>query len=65
MHADFRAQTTGEHLRDKETRSGSTAIVRRGKTDDGINLKNTDAPLKGTGSFPNDHGKILPLKYYR
>jgi len=64
-HADFRVQTTEEHLRITTTRLGSTVIVRRGKTDDDINLKKTDVPVKGTGSFPNNHGKILPSEYYR
>jgi len=46
-------------------RSGSTDIVRRGKTDDNFNLKKTDVPLKTTGSFPNNHGKLLPSEYYQ
>jgi len=59
IHAEFRVQTTGEHLRGITTHLGSTAIVRRGKTDDDLNLKNTDTPLKGTGTFPNNHSKLL------
>jgi len=39
IHADFRVQTTGEHLCDTVTYSGSTAFVRRGKTDDNVNLR--------------------------
>jgi len=31
IHMDFRVFTTGEHLRETATHSGSTAIVRRGK----------------------------------
>jgi len=54
----------GEHLRDTTECPGSTAIVRIGKTDNDVNLKNTDAYVKGTGSFPNNHGKILPSEYY-
>jgi len=60
IHADFRVQIAVKRLRDTTMRSGSTAIVRRGKTDDNFNLKKTDAPLKMTGSFPNNHGKLLP-----
>jgi len=64
IHTYFRVQTPGEHLRDTTTRSGSTAIVRRGKTDDDVNLKKTDAYVKGSGPFPNNHGKLLPSEYY-
>jgi len=39
--------------------------VRRGEIDDDVNLKKTDAPVKGTRPFPNNHGKILPSEYYR
>jgi len=39
IHAKFRVQTTGEHLRDTTIYSGLTGIVRRGKTDDNVNLK--------------------------
>ena len=63
MHANFRVQTTDEHLRDTTTRSEATAIVRRRKTNDNVNLKKTDTPLKTTGSFPNNHGKLLPSEY--
>jgi len=28
-------------------------------------LENTDTPLKRTGSFPNNYGKLLPSEYYR
>ena len=48
IHADLRVYTTGEHLRATTTSSGSTAVVRRGKMDDDVNLKKTDAPLKAT-----------------
>jgi len=48
-HEDFRVQKMVEHLRDMTTLSGSTAIARRDKMDANINLKKTDAPLKGTG----------------
>jgi len=65
IHVDFRVYKTGEKLRDTTTRSGSTDIVRRDKTDDDVNLKKTDAPLKTTGSFPNNHGKLLPSEYYQ
>jgi len=64
IHAESRVQTTGGHLRGTTTSSGSTDIVRRDKPDDDINLKKDDAPVKGTGSFPNKHGNILPLEYY-
>jgi len=38
--------------------------VRRGKSDDNINLKSTDTPVKGTGSFPKNNNKLLPSEYY-
>ena len=41
------------------------AIVRKVKTDDNVNLKKTDVPLKGTGSFPKNDYKLLPSEYYR
>ena len=50
IHAGFRVQTTGEHIRDTMTRSGST--VRRGKTDDDVNPKKTDAPLNRLDHSP-------------
>merc|ERR1740124_2157677 len=65
IHTDFRVQITREHLRDTTTRSGSTAVVRRGKTDDDVKTKKTDAPLHKNGSFPKNHGKLLPSEYYR
>jgi len=65
IHAYFKIQKTSKHLRDTTMRSGSTAIVRRDKPDNEVNLKNTDTPLKTTGSFPNNHGKILPSDYCR
>ena len=64
VHADFRAQATGEHLRDTTTRSGSTAIVRSDKSDDAVKTKQTDKLLPMTGYFPNNHGKLLPSEYY-
>lgn len=64
IHADFRVQTTGENLRDTTIHSESTTIVRRGKTDENFNPKKTDVPINKTGSFPNNHGKLLPLEYY-
>jgi len=39
IHTDFRVRAMGEHLHDTTMRSGSTAIVRRGKT--------TTSTLKG------------------
>jgi len=65
IHADFRVQTTGEHLHDTTTQSGSTAIVRISRTDDNINPNKTNAPARSTIPFPNNHGKLLPLDYYR
>ena len=56
---------TGENLRDMTTHSGSTAIVRRGNTDDDINPKKTNASPNKTGSFPNNHGKLLPSEYFQ
>jgi len=65
IHADFRVQTTGEHLSDTTTRSGSTAIVRRVNMNDDVNFKKTDASIKGTGALPNNHGKPFLSEYYR
>ena len=65
IYADFRVQTTGEHSRDTTMCSGSTAIVKTGKTDDHVNPKKTDIPLNKSGSFRNNHGKLLPSDYYQ
>ena len=65
IHADLRVQTTGEYLCDMISCSGSTAIVRRGELDDDVKTKKTDALLHKTGSFPNNHSKLLPSEYYR
>ena len=65
IHVDFRVQTTDKHLRDTATCLGSTAIVRRGKTDENVNLERTQKPLTKTGSFPYNHGKLLPSEYYK
>jgi len=64
-HADFRVQTTGDHLRDTTTRLGPTGIVRRVKPDDNINPKKTDVPPNKNRFFLNNHGKLLPSEYYR
>jgi len=65
IHADFRVQTTNKHIRDTTMRSGSRAIVRRGKSDDNVKTKKTEEILHKTGSFPNNYGKLLTLEYYR
>jgi len=60
IHAEFRVQTTREHLLDTMMRSRSTAIARRNKMDDNVNLKKIDVPINTTESFPSNHGKLLP-----
>ena len=63
IHADFRVQKTGEHPHEMTKCSESTDIMRRDKTDDDVNLKKTDAPLKTTRPFPNNHSKLLSSEY--
>ena len=65
IHADFRVQTTGDNLRDTTTRSGVTAIVQKGKTNGNISPNKIDVLARTNVHFPNNHGKLLPLDYYR
>jgi len=64
IHADFRAQTTYEHLCDTTTRSGSILIVRRGITDDDVNPNKTDTPSRSIVPFPSNHDKLISSEYY-
>ena len=64
IHADFQVQTSWENLRDITTQSGSTAIMRSGKTDNDVVPNKTDTLARTYMPFPNNHAKLLPSKYY-
>jgi len=58
-HAEFRVQTTGEHLRDMTMRSGSTAIMRRG------NWMTTSTPRRLTHPLIRmDHSPTITARSY-
>jgi len=63
VHVDFRVHNTGNNLRNTKTWPGSKVIVRRVKTDDDV-LPNKNDALARNVPFPNNHGKLLPSKYY-
>ena len=64
IHSEFRAQETGEHMRDSVTHQ--TSASRRANTNDEYKLSSYTDEAKKRVSYPftNNTGKLLPSKYY-